>query len=194
MFTFKKIALVGVAAIAALSMSCTDDGKEEPGGSDPDLKFDNFTIGDKSYGDIDAAKTYSQTELTDAIKGNIDVVAFYNPNLPDNVIYNPCGITTIEDDCGDPELYDIPAKYQAAIKSASKVSDLSEFIADLDAVTGEDGDGVNGGGANEKWEISIADGKAFLVFSTDMKFYVVIMGGDGSTRSVALNFANVTGE
>jgi hypothetical protein len=192
MFTFKKIALVGVAAIAALSMSCSET--DEPG-TDPSLNWDNFNLGTKSYGDIDAAKIYSQGELTDAIKEDIDVVAFYADALNDKVVYNPCIVPTIgPNDCGDPELYDIPSQYQAAIKSAETVSDLSDFINDLDNVTGEDGEGtVTGGGAKEKSDITIADGKAFLVFSTKLRFYVVVMGGDGSTRSVALNFAETTG-
>jgi len=182
MFTFKKFALVGAIA-AAFSMSCSDD-KEDPDdviGDDPDLKRSSFDLSfaGASYGDVDAAKTYKQGELA-AVKGNIDLVAYYASGASDDV-KNPCIVEQIgPDDCGWPSLYPIPGKYSSALKSAKKVSEINDFLtAFADGEIGDDDD--------EEDEISIAKDKAFLVFSTENKFFVVVITDKGAEK-VSLNF------
>ncbi|MCL1957251.1 MAG: hypothetical protein FWF63_08005 [Fibromonadales bacterium] len=188
MFTFKKFALTG-AVVAALSMvSCdTTDGPEE---EDVDLVKRSFTLSaaGSSYGDLDEAKIYKQGALTDAVKEKIDIVAYYTSEVG-NKVFNPCGIETVGDDCGDPELYPIPQKYQAALKSATKRSEIAEFLGDLEKITGEEGKGINGGDANEVWEIDISKDKAFLVFSTEPKYFIVIMTATGA-ETVDLEFSS----
>jgi len=190
MFTFKKFAVVSMAAaLTSLSISCSDDPEEDVDDRDLDWKplQGALSLSGKSYGDLDANVTYNQTDATGSKAGDIDVVAYYTSGA-ENKIFNPCGIETIGDDCGDPELYPIPEKYQDALKSATKLSDLAEFLGDLDKVLGAEGAGINGGDGNEVWEIDIANGKSFLVFSTESKYFLVNITSSG-TQTVSLKFS-----
>ncbi|MDR2583902.1 MAG: hypothetical protein LBC75_10515 [Fibromonadaceae bacterium] len=159
---------------------------------DIELKKNSFelSLAGKSYGDIDAAKTYGQSELSGRNKIDIDIVAYYKSGAG-NKIFNPCYVSTIGDDCGNPELYPIPQKYQSAIKSATKTSEIAEFLEDFadGKITGYSGTGINGGDENEVLEIDISKDKAFLVFSTDSKYFIVIMTATG-TESVSLDFSS----
>jgi len=100
MFTFKKYALVGVAALTAFTISCSNKGDDTP---DPDQewsydKTDSVTLygsGSNAGGsslDIDGTsfRVYTATELnaTPALKSNIDLV-FDGQN-----IYTPAGIAS----------------------------------------------------------------------------------------------------
>jgi hypothetical protein len=189
MFTFKKIGLISVAAIAAISISCSDD-KGDDDGKDQALtrKSFNLSFANESYGDIDAVKTYKQDGLTDAVKGAIDVVAYYSDVSGDEVI-NPCLVTTIgADDCGDPEFYPIPGTYYAALESATKASEIVDFLnafAD-DVITGPDDENI-------KTRIQITKGSAFLVLSTETKYYVVVISDNG-VKTVDLNFFATPGK
>ena len=189
MFTFKKFALAG-AVVAALSMtSCSDKADDEVDDKDLDWKALSgaLSLAGRSYGDLDANKTYDQAGAkTNA--GDIDVVAYYNDGAA-NKVFNPCGIETIGgDECGAPELYPIPQEYQAALKSATKLSEIAEFLGDLDAILGTPNAGVNGGDGNEVWEIDIAKDKSFLVLSTDTKYFIVTITEAG-TKTVSLKFS-----
>jgi len=190
MFTFKKFALAG-AVVAALSMtSCSDPGDDPVDVDDKDLDWKPLagalSLSGKSYGDLDANKTYNQADAK-ANAEDIDVVAYYTSGA-ENKIYNPCGIETIGSDCGDPELYPIPSKHQTALKSATKLSDIADFLADFDNILGTPGAGINGGDGNEVWEIDIAKDKSFLVFSTGTKYFIVTITDNG-TQTVSLKFS-----
>ncbi|MDR2583066.1 MAG: hypothetical protein LBC75_06260 [Fibromonadaceae bacterium] len=193
MFTFKKFALTGAVAVALSMVSCTDieDPVDE---EDVDLIKKSFTLSkaDASYGDLDAAKTYKQAEATTKA-ADIDIVAYYTSEAG-NKVFNPCGIayTPIATECGVPELYPIPQKYQAALKSATKRSEIADFLkafADDEITGGNAGSGVNGGDANEVWDIDISKDKAFLVMSTDVKYFIVIMTATGA-ETVSLQFSS----
>jgi len=178
MFTFKKFALISVALVAALSMSCTEE-TEDPG-EDGDLVRKSFTLSNAgaSYGDLDAAKTYKQADLATAA-GDIDLVAYYTSGASKDIL-NPCYVPTIGEDCGFPELYSIPSKYHAALVSATKTSEIVDFL---------NGFAAEEFGVDEEDEISISKDKAFLVFSTNEKFYVVVITADGA-QTVSLDFFN----
>ena len=154
------------------------------GGDDEELlvrKSFTLSFAGASYGDLDVAKTYKQSELAGK-KENIDIVAYYASGSSDDII-NPCLVTTIgPDDCGDPELYPIPAKYWASLKSAKKVSEIADFVEAFanDEITGEFDE-------NEVLGIDIAKNKAFLVYSTDGEYYVVVITDTGA-QTVSLNF------
>jgi len=156
--------------------------------TDIDLKRFSFelSLAGKSYGDIDAGKTYSQAEAMVNAE-DIDIVAYYKVGAG-NKIFNPCYVSTIGDNCGAPELYPIPQKYQAAIKSATKTSDIAEFLEDFDKILGAPGEGINGGDKNEVAEIDISKDKSFLVLSTDIQYFIVIITATG-TESVSLDFS-----
>jgi hypothetical protein len=82
MFTFKKLALIGLASLTAFAMSCSDDPDPDP---DPVInpstplvkKTMTLSYADSSYGDVDAAKGYKKSGITTkAIAGDIDLIAF----------------------------------------------------------------------------------------------------------------------
>ena len=179
MFTFKKIAVVSVAALtAALSISCSET-TDEP--EYKDLVINKFTLSyaDKSYGDIDAGVSYKQADAI-AKAGDIDVVAYYTDGAADEV-KNPCVIAVddIADNCGDPELYTIPAKYHKQLAEGKTTEDIKDFLADF----GNDKIDTD----NDVTEISISKGSAFLVFTTKEKFFVVVISNTGA-KSVSLDF------
>jgi len=184
MFRFKKIALVSVALMAALSISCseTDPGEDEPG-KDGDLVRNKFTLSysGTSYGDLDGAKAYKQADVAGK-EDKIDVVAYYTNGASDHV-KNPCYVPTIEDECSPlVTLYSIPSKYHSALKTATKTSDIVDFLnAFADDEIGSDSD--------EEEEISISNGSAFLVFSSEKKFYAVVITSSGA-QTVSLDFFN----
>jgi len=179
MFTFKKFAVVSVAALTAvLSISCSDQEDPEPG-EYKDLVRKNITLSlsGKSYGDLDAGQTYGQSDLSSKA-GDIDVVAYYSAGADDNV-KNPCIVTTIgPDDCGYPELYTIPPKYHAQLANGATTEDIKDF---LEAFSKDEFDD------NEEDEISISKGSAFLVFTTKEKYFAVVISNTG-TQSVSLDF------
>jgi len=177
MFTFKKFALAG-AVVAALSMvSCSD--KDEDEGEVKDLVKKSFTLSfaGKSYGDIDAGQSYGQADL-DTKAEDIDVVAYYNKDADDK-IKNPCIVPTIGEDCGTPELYEIPSKYWPDLVSGKTTADIKDF---LDAFGKDEIDN------NEVDEISIKNNSAFFVWTTDVKAYVVVITSSG-TQTVSLQFS-----
>ncbi|MDR3001375.1 MAG: hypothetical protein LBU89_08945 [Fibromonadaceae bacterium] len=191
MFTFKKIALVGVAVLTAFSMSCSDDKDDKPPPPEEvELVKKDFTLSfaGKSYGDLDGATTYGQSELG-PVKGKIDVVAYHVNNGPEEII-NPCYVSTIGLDCGWPELFEIPAKYQTAVVGATTVEEIQAF---LDAIEDGEIEGVcdDDGCSLEKDEIDISKNKAFLVMSTEGARFVVIMTDDGA-QTVDLSFYKAT--
>jgi len=183
MFTFKKFAVVSVAALTAvLSISCGDD-KEDEGGEYKDLVVKNFTLSyaDKSYGDIDAGQNYKETDAK-AKAGDIDVVAYYTSGASSDVI-NPCiiAVDEIADNCGDPELYPVPPKYnsQLANLKGKTTEDIKGFLYDF----GNDVIDTD----TEETKISISKGSAFIVFTTKQKYFVVVMTDTGA-ESVSLDF------
>ena len=195
MFTFKKFALAG-AVVAALSMTSCSDKDDDPEDEVEDVALikKNFTLSEAgaSYGDLDAAKTCKQTGPDNAVDNaeDIDVVAYYTSGAASKV-FNPCGISyePVADECGMPELYPIPDKYQAALKSATKISEIADFLGALGDITGAEGGGVNGGDANAVWEIDISNGKSFLVLSTDSKYFIVTITSAGA-QTVSLSFSS----
>jgi hypothetical protein len=185
MFTFKKFAAVGVAAFAAFTISCTEEDDPDPAPTTFTLVKKNFTLSSQgaSYGDLDNGQTYRAAALTDAIKGNIDVVAYYQGVDTGDDIINPC-VTTIGEDCGYPELYNIPSQYWSDLKTAETSADIKAFLNAFADGTIE--------AAGEEDRISLAAGKAILVLSTDVKYYVVIMGGNGTGATIDLDFFKAT--
>jgi len=181
MFTFKKIALAGTV-VAALSMvSCSDTDPEDKEPVDLVKRSITLSLADKSYGDIDAGKSYGQADLSSKAE-DIDVVAYYTTGADDKV-KNPCIVPTIgPDDCGDPELYKIPEKYWSALVSGQTTADIVDF---LDAF----GDDKIDTDANADTEISIKKNSAFLVLTTDVDYYVVVISDNG-TETVSLKFSN----
>jgi len=139
-----------------------------------------LSLASASYGDIDVAKTYQQSGLA-SVKEKIDLVAYYTAGASDNIL-NPCSVPTIGEDCGWPQFYPIPAKYHASLKTATKVSQITDFLTAFanDEISLDD----------EIDRVSISIDKAFLVFSTSMKFYVVVITSVG-TQSVNLEFFNL---
>ena len=177
MFTFKKFAVVSVAALTAVfSISCSDD-KDDPEYKDLVIKNFTLSLSGNSYGDIDAAQNYGQNDLATKAE-DIDVVAYYTSGASDEV-KNPCIVSTIgPDECGDPELYTIPAKYHKQLAEGKTTEDIKEF---LNAFADEEFDD------NEETEIAISKGSAFLVFTTEAKYFVVVIKNNGA-NTVSLDF------
>jgi hypothetical protein len=150
---------------------------------DKDLKRSSFelSLAGASYGDIDVARTYQQSGLASA-KDKIDLVAYYTAGASDNIL-NPCNVPTIGEDCGGPEFYSIPAKYHTSLKTATKASQIADFLSALanDEISLDD----------PIDKVSISMDKAFLVFSTSMELYVVVITDTG-TGKVSLNFFNLS--
>ncbi|MDR0517487.1 MAG: hypothetical protein LBH25_10640 [Fibromonadaceae bacterium] len=141
----------------------------------PRLSKSSFTLSSagSSYGDIDMGLTYQASSLTAAIKGKIDLVA-YNDAVS-NSIKNPCNVPAVGNStCGSPKLYSVPAKYHAALKTATIASDIKQFLEANDSITKAD-------------EIPISLGNTFAVISTDNEFYIVVITSV-STQSVSLEF------
>ena len=149
---------------------------------DKDLKRSSFvlSLAGASYGDLDVAKTYQLSGLA-IVKENIDLVAYNTAGASDNIL-NPCNVSTIDEDCGSPSFYPIPAKYYASLKTATKVSQIADFLTAIanDEISLDD----------EIDKVSISKDKAFLVFSTEDKYYVVVITSVG-TQSVSLEFFNL---
>jgi hypothetical protein len=159
-----------------------DDPSDGGGGVEPNLYITSFELSyaGSSYANIDAARVYRQSELF-AVKENIDLVAYYNSGESDD-IKNPCDVTTIGDDCGQPKFYSIPTKYHTILKNATNISDVKEFI---DAF-------LNGEITYPQYEVDeipIVLNSAFLVRSTSSEYYVVIITATGA-QSVTLKSYN----
>jgi len=180
MFTFKKYALVGIAALAALSISCSDDKEDEPKApvtSALDKKTFTLSRAGKSYGDLDNATTYGQSEIG-SVKDKIDVVAFYTAGS--NNIVAPRIASTIGTAADQGvEFGAIPSTYWSDLKSGTNTGDIADF---LEAFGDEEFDtsvaATNAG-------ISIANDSAFLVFTSDAKYYVVVITGSVTTGAEA---------
>jgi hypothetical protein len=140
----------------------------------PRLSKSSFTLSyaGSSYGDIDIGSTYTGATVQ-SVKENIDLVAY---NDASNIIKNPCNVSTIGSDCGSPRLASIPAKYHAALRTATIASDVKQVLEAED-------------GAYNADEIPISSGVAFMVLSTDVKLYFVVITSVG-TQSVTLEFYN----
>jgi hypothetical protein len=145
----------------------------------PRLSKGSFTLSfaGTSYGDIDKGLAYN-TSAVQSGKENIDLVAYLDAS---NVIKNPCDVSTIGYlNCGWPAFYSIPAKYHAALRTATIASDIKQFLGADDAISDYEVD-----------EISISSGTAFAVLSTEGELYVVIItSADTQSRSVTLEFYN----
>jgi len=149
---------------------------------DKELKRSSFvlSLAGASYGDLDVAKTYQLSGLA-IVKENIDLVA-YNTAGASDYILNPCNVSTIDEDCGFPSFYPIPAKYYASLKTATKVSEIMDFLTAIsnDEISLDD----------EIDKVSISKDKAFLVLSTEYEVYVVVITNVGA-QSVSLEFFNL---
>ncbi|MDR3000020.1 MAG: hypothetical protein LBU89_02050 [Fibromonadaceae bacterium] len=188
------------------STSSSSEGKQKPSSSSSQkqpssssseianpLEKKTFTLSfaGSSYGDLDGAKIYRQGELTATVKERIDVVAYYENGLPDEII-NPCLAPAIGfDACGWSEFFPIPDKYQDAVVNGESFDDIQDFI---DAI--KDGE-IEGhcsyyGCDKEVLVIDVVKGKAFMVFTGEFNYFVVVMT-DVGTRSVDLEFYDIFG-
>jgi len=179
MFTFKKFAIVSVAALTIISLSACGEDDPEPGEVIDLVKKDFIlSLSGKSYGDIDGNKTYSQSEAT-TNAGKIDVVAYYTSGAADEVV-NPCYVPATSDGCGYPELYTIPAKYWEQLANGKNTADIAGF---LDAFAADEIDN------DEVDEISIVKNSAFFVWTTEVRPFVVVIKDKG-TQTVNLSFSS----
>jgi hypothetical protein len=175
------------SSITQSSSSSSSRGNNSSSSIGNYITVSNFTLSydGTSYGDIDAAKTYRQGELT-TVKERIDVVAYYTYDALRDYILNPCYVTTIgSDGCGGPKFYPIPAKYHSNLKNAMYDSDIEVFTKAL-----SNGEITGSNNENEVYEIPIVPGDVFLVRSTSFEYYVVIIT-NVYARSVTLQFYNI---
>jgi hypothetical protein len=187
MFTFKKLALVGLAGLTAFAMSCSDDEKE------PDLtllKKASFTLSfnGESYGDVDGAKGYKTGQLAENA-AKIDLIAFAGSTVtPSNdTIYTPSSNGLNSAAFSNPNIDIMIIKFPDAIandattalKALKTVDDLEKQQAFMDPIVKN----VN----NYVDEIGIETGKetSFLLITSEGEMVAVVLSDVSTTERTA---------
>jgi len=181
MFTFKKVALVGIAALTAFSISCSDDDK---GDSTPKLIIPEgydaskvVTLGGTSSKEgsfLDADGVISVSTLDEATINKIDLV-FDGTNL--------FTVSFYDTDAG------ASALGSAKLKGADDVALLWEYSGEEDPQSIVDfiytKVDANGNTTGDKANVSPVAGKAYAVFTTDGYFAIVKINSVSAKALVA---------
>jgi len=153
-----------------------------PGGNDPDLvkKTVKLSSAGESYADLDDGTTYKQAAAA-SIKNKIDVVAYNGQAGTGDEIYSPFALNFFFDANdnylgGSVLLYSLPSSAFTVLNSASKVSDISEFLGSMGDIM--DGDDVE--------SVPATKNTAFLVVTTEGNTRAVLITATG-TKSVDLS-------
>jgi len=183
MFTFKKYALVGVVALAALSMSCSDD-KDDPAPEPPKYNVGAGEaalggVSNSAYGsslDIDANHVYMIADLSASVVNEIDLI-FDGTN-----IWTPNTIKTSTDS----KAATLKSKYTGSNSTATIFSVPATAATDADLIAAfiASPDGV---------DLVISDtsvGKKFgiLTNSTDQRIALVeVKQKDAASGSILIS-------
>jgi len=149
-----------------------------------------LSLAGSSYADLDdAAKMYKQNDVLGGdIKEKIDLVAYCGSSARciGDVIYNPYEINIFYGDYnylggdylgGDSFFFPLSASVVNLLNSATKVSDIADLVNNLENYIDM---------ANELFEVPIIVGTGFLVYTTEMKYFAVIISASGA-QTVTLN-------
>jgi hypothetical protein len=138
-----------------VSVACPAD----PGGSTGGTYV--LSLAGKSYLDVDGGQTYGQTEMA-AIKDIIDLVAFYKEGAQ-NKVFGACDVETIALDCNT---YVALYNYSGA-SDIDSIKDAKDDIFEGDET--EPGEGI-----------AIANGKIFLLESSELGEFAVTITTSGT--------------
>jgi hypothetical protein len=206
MFTFKKLALVGLAGLTAFAMSCSDDDPPAP----VDLKKETLVLSgaDNSYGDVDAAKGYIRVAnsakpnlvpLTKDLAATIDLIAFATSDITPSMdsLYTPAGAGEVK--VGDDndifytlasegkgtysiKMTELPAGSHIEIEKLGTSADLEQF--DIPALLA-----ALPAGSKDLKAIKLENNKSFLLTTStgDMVAIVLKAVSTTSPTSVTLN-------
>jgi len=183
MLTIKKIALVGVAAFAAFSISCSDDKKDDevPFGFSWSKEVsiggkDNTTLG-SSLDIDDNARVYKASEVA-AVKDKIDIV-FDGQN-----VYTPAKIATAS-------IASLSDKFvgvadEVVLFEVPVATETAEELAE--AFTKDDASYYDGA-------LAAANGKKFGVLTTEGNLALVVVNSqDGTAQVLVIKVDRTTGE
>jgi hypothetical protein len=185
MFTFKKLALIGVVGLTAFAMSCSDDDDPPPPDETP-LKKASLVLsgGGTSYGDVDAATGYKSDALA-ANAAKIDLIAFAGSTVtPSNdTIYAPGAVGGAAGDIFEAlgqGIYDIlmlplPDEAISIIEGLETVDNYETNKAALDAFKGDQSKykDVSGITTNKK--------QSFLLFTSEDDIVAVVLDSVSTT-------------